>query len=152
MDEPVEKLKLRNIGAKVNKTLLTVMTFANDLVLIMEEFILMKILLEDCKEFFKMKGLKVNVVKCASLRVLLIKGTTSIKVITRVHRQWGTIDIPVINFEDLPKYLGVDITPIGNVRLPRKKWEGYLQNIAKCNLNPIQKVQAFRQVITAKIQ
>lgn len=73
MDELVEKLKLRNIGAKVNKTLLTVMAFANDLVLIMGEFILMKILLEDCKEFFKMKGLKVNVVKCASLRVLLIK-------------------------------------------------------------------------------
>ena len=152
MDDFIEKLKLRNIGVKVNETLLNLMAFANELLLITEEFIHLKILLEDCKEFFEMKGLKVNTGKCASLGVLHEKGKRSMKMTTRVHRQWGTIDIPSINFEDLLKYLEVDITPMGDVRLLRKKWEGYLQNITKCKLNPIQKIQETKQVITAKIQ
>ena len=81
-----------------------------------------------------------------------MKGEKSMKVVTRTHRYWGNVEIPSITFNDLPKYLGVCITPTGNVQLPRKKCEDYLQNIAKSYLNPIQKVQVIRQVITAKIQ
>ena len=62
------------------------------------------------------------------------------------------MEIPSITFDDLPKYLGVYITPTGNVQLPRQTWEDYLQNIIKSHLNPIQKVQAIRQVVTVKIQ
>ena len=56
------------------------------------------------------------------------------KVITKVHRQWDSADIPSITFEYLPKYLVVNITPTEVVRFPRKKQEGYLQNIEKCSL------------------
>ena len=49
------------------------MAFVDDLVIITEENINMKILMEECKEFFDMKGLAVNADKCASLRVLPVK-------------------------------------------------------------------------------
>ena len=81
-----------------------------------------------------------------------MKGKKSMKVVTRTHRYWGNVEIPSITFDDLLKYLGVCITPTGNVQLPRKKCEDYLQNIAKSHVNPIQKVHVIRQVITAKIQ
>lgn len=60
--------------------------------------------------------------------------------------------IPSITFKDLVKYLGVEIGPDGLVRLPRKTWQTYLQNLEKSHLNPIQKVEAIRQVIVARIQ
>ena len=98
-----------------------------------------------------MKGLAVNARKCASLRVLPVKGKKS-KVVTSTHRYWGIVEIPSITFDDLLKYLGVQITPTGNVQLPRKTWEDYLQNFTKSHFNPIQKVQAISQVVTAKLQ
>lgn len=81
-----------------------------------------------------MKGLTNNTGKCASLIFLPVKGKRSMKVITKVHRQWDSADIPSITFEYLPKYLVVNITPTEVVRFPRKKQEGYLQNIEKCSL------------------
>lgn len=59
---------------RINGTLLNVTAFVEDLVAIIEENVRMKILLEQCKHFFDMKGLAVNAGKCASLRVLLVKG------------------------------------------------------------------------------
>ena len=73
MDELIEKLKSKNIGVKINGTLLSVMAFADDLVIVTEENVHIKILLEECKQFFDMKGLAVNAGKCASLRVLPVK-------------------------------------------------------------------------------
>ena len=73
MDELIEKLKSKNIGVKINGTLLSVMAFADDLVIVTEENVHMKILLEECKEFFDMKSLAVNAGKCASLSVLPVK-------------------------------------------------------------------------------
>ena len=73
IDELIEKLKSKNIGVRINGTLLSVMAFVDDLVIITEENINMKILMEECKEFFDMKGLAVNADKCASLRVLPVK-------------------------------------------------------------------------------
>ena len=62
------------------------MAFANDLVVTTEESLRMKIPLEQCKQFFEMKGVAVNVGKCASLKSLPVKGKKSMKVVTRTHR------------------------------------------------------------------
>ena len=50
------------------------------------------------------------------------------------------------------KYLGVEIQPDGSVKLPRVTWETYLKNLAPAHLNPIQRVDAIRQIMVAKIQ
>ena len=76
----------------------------------------------------------------------------SMKVIPKSHTQCGTENIPSITFKDLVKYLGVEIQPDGTVKLPRELWNRYLENLSKVHLNLIQKVEAIRQVIAAKIQ
>lgn len=53
------------------------------------------------------------------------------KVVTRTHRYWRIKEIPSTTFDDLPKYLGVCITPTQDVQLPRRKWEGYLKNVER---------------------
>lgn len=152
IDELLEKLRRLNIGIKVGDDLLYCMAFADDLVLLTEERIHMQILIEETKQFFDDKGLTANAGKCASLRVVPVAKKQSMKVITAKHRKWGDEMIPSITFKDLVKYLGVEIGPDGRVRLPRKTWQTYLQNLEKSHLNPIQKVEAIRQVIVARIQ
>ena len=137
IDELLEKLRTMKIGIKIDKELLNCMAFADDLVLLTEERIHMQILIEETKRFFDDKGLMANAGKCASLRVVPVAKKQSMKVITTMHRKWGDEKIPSITFTDLVKYLGVEIGPDGLVRLPRKTWETYLQNLEKSHLNPI---------------
>ena len=112
----------------------------------------MQILLERCKTFFDNKGLKANAGKCASLRRVPAGKKRTLKVITEKDRKWGSEDIPSITFEDLLRHLGVDIRPDGSVKLPRATWENYLKNLAAAHLNPIQKIDAIRQIIVVKVQ
>lgn len=112
----------------------------------------MQILLEKCKEVFQNKGLTANAGKCASLRVVSVPKKKSMKVITKHHRNWGDEEISPITFEDLARYLGVDIQPYGNIRLPRALWKSYFENLSKAHLNPIQKIEAIRQTLVSKIK
>ena len=128
------------------------MAFADDLVLISEERIHMQMLLEESKRFLDQKGLRANLKKCASLRVVPAGKKKTMKVITTIHRRWGNEEIPSIMFQDLVKYLGVELQPDGSVKLPRQLWEKYLENLRQSHLNPIQKIEATRQVLVAKIQ
>ena len=152
IDELIEKLKENNIGVQLGDSKVCCMAFADDLVLITEERIHMQILIEQSKEFFDQKGLQATAGKCATLRVVPAGKKRTLKVITTVHQTWGRENIPSITFKDLVKYLGVELRPDGEVKLPRKTWELYLANISAAHLNPIQKVDAIHQVIIAKIQ
>ena len=67
IDELIEKLKKTNIGVEIGGERICCMAFADDLVLISENKTHMKILIEESKEFFDMKGLQANAGKCASL-------------------------------------------------------------------------------------
>lgn len=52
----------------------------------------------------------------------------SMKVITKHHRNWGDEEISPITFEDLARYLGVDIQPDGNIRLIKSAPESNPKN------------------------
>ena len=127
------------------------MAFADDLVLITLERVHMQILLERCKTFFENKGLQANAGKCASLTCVSAGKKRTLKVVTEKHRKWGSEAIPSITFEDLVRYLRVDIRPDASVKLPRAAWENYPKNLAAAHLNPIQKIDAIRQIIVAKV-
>ena len=104
VDKLLEKIEQKKIGIKVGDALINIMAFADDLVLITEEPGDMKILLQMCKKFFDEKGLSVNATKCASLKVLPVKGKRALKVITETYRHWKGQPIPSINFEKLGKF------------------------------------------------
>ena len=152
IDELIEDLKGTRIGVKLNGHPICCMAFAEDLVLISEEKIHMQILIERSKHFFDCKGLSANAGKCASLRVVLAGKKRTLKVITAKHRKWGPEDIPSLTFKDLVRYLGVELEPDGTVKLPRKTWNTYLENLQAAHLNPIQKIEATHQIVIAKIQ
>ena len=151
IDELIEDLKKIKVGIEIGERICC-MAFADDLVLIREERIHMQMLLEESKRFLNQKGLRANPKKCASLRVVPAGKKKAIKVMTTIHRRWGNEEIPSITFQDLVKYLGVELHPDGSVKLLRQLWEKYLENLRQSHLNPIQKIEAIRQVLIAKIQ
>ena len=138
IDELLERTEQTRIGVKyliTLDTLINVMAFADDLVLIGEKPGNMKILLQMCEKLFDEKGLSVNTTKCASLKVLPVKGKKAMKVITEIHRHWKGQPNPNINFEKLGKYLRLHINHTRKVELPRKLWKLYFERIKKLCLN-----------------
>ena len=152
IDELIEDLKKIKVGIEIGGERICCMAFADDLVLIREERIHMQMLLEESKRFLNQKGLRANPKKCASLRVVPAGKKKAMKVMTTIHKRWGNEEIPSITFQDLVKYLGVELHPDGSVKLLRQLWEKYLENLRQSHLNPIQKIEAIRQVLIAKIQ
>lgn len=136
-----------NIGGK----LVSIMAFADDLVLIVEDPGDMKILLKTCEKLSDQKGLSVNATKCASLKVLPLKGKTSMKVVTKAHQHCIGQAIPSINFEKLGKYLGLQIDQTGKVNLQRNLWKLYLGRIKSSCLTIFQKIRVTKEVIGSKI-
>ena len=136
-----------NIGGK----LVSIMTFADDLVLIAEDPGDMKILLKTCEKFSDQKGLSVNATKCANLKVLPVKGKKSMKVVTKGHQHWRGQAMPSINFEKLGKYLGLQTDHTEKVNLPRNLWKLYLERIRSSCLTFFQNIRVIKEVMSSKI-
>ena len=151
MGELIERIEQKKIGIKAGDKVVKIMAFANDFVLIVENPGDMKMLLQNCARFFNEKGLSINGRKCASLKVLSIKGKKAMKVITKVHQYWKGQPIPNINFEKLGRDLRLYINHEGRVKLPRNLWKVCLERIRKSCLTVFQKIQFFKEVICNKI-
>ena len=151
IDELIVKLKRLGIGIKLGDNLVSVMAFADDLFLLTEHSSHMLVAIKECERFLDQKGLKVNVGKSGSLRVLPVKGKCSMKVITREHRWWGEFPIPSLDLVMLQKYLGVYIRHDGKIALLKASWKMKLDHLMSCYLTPIQKIQVIRQSICSVI-
>ena len=147
MNELLERLQSRGIGIQVGSQQIAVMAFTDNLVLVAEEASHMNIALHEYGRFFDQKALRVNVKKCATLRVLSVIGKNSMKVVTDTHRWWRNTPIPSIGFVDLYKYLGVWIQPDGRIWIPKKQWEEMFSNISNSCLKPMQKLRCITQVV-----
>lgn len=79
------------------------MEFVDDLVLMAEDPGDKNVLLSDREKLFDEKGLQVNSTKCASLKVLPVKGKVAMKVITATHRYCKKQPVPSMDFEKLCK-------------------------------------------------
>ena len=151
LDELIERLESLDCGVSVRGNRFGVMAFADDLVLLSSSKGGMDLFLRTCKTFFEEKSLKVNAGKCGSMWLLPVKGKKSMKVVTEDHRYWGDQVIPNLTHTDLTKYLGIDITPKGDVLLPYATWKLWFQNLRKSALKVEQKVLAMQSIVIPKI-
>ena len=152
LDELIVRLKSLGIGIKLGDALISVMTFADNLVLLTEHSSHMLLAIKECQRFLDQKGLKVNVGKCGSLRVLPVKGKNSMKVTIREHRRCGEYAIPSLDFVNLQKYCGVYIWDDGKIAQLRASWKMKLERLISCYLTSTQKIQIIRQSIRRKTE
>ena len=111
MDELLKQLQNQGKGIQIGDQRIAIITFVHHLVLVNEEAFHMNMALHECGRFFHHEGLKVNVTKCTTLRVLPVKEKKFLKVMTDTLWWWKNLPMPSIGFEDLYKYLGVSIQP-----------------------------------------
>ena len=88
----VDEFKRLGISIKLRDNLVSVMTFADDLVLLTKNSSHMLIAIKECQRFLDQKRLKVNADKSGSLRVLPVNGKRVMKVISPEHRAIRAIE------------------------------------------------------------
>ena len=92
IDEMIVRLKRLGISIKLRDNLVSVMAFADDLVLLTKNSSHMLIAIKERQRFLDQKRFKVNADKCGSLRVLPVKGKSVMKVIFPEHRAIRVIE------------------------------------------------------------
>ena len=151
IDELMTRLRESKLGVSVGEELVAGMAFADDLSLAATSAEDMVELLKICEEFFDSKALEVNATKCSSLRLVPATNSKRMKVITTVHRWWKNTGIPCVTFEDMDKYLGVKITPLGEVLINVQEWKRRLENLRKAALKPFQRADAIRDLLVPRL-
>ena len=141
------------MGIRIEDAIISCMCFADDLILISDNNEDMNLLLKICEAFFDEKHLKVNALKCQSLRSTPVKNKKAMKVESEIHRWWKGIPIHSFSYERFSKYLGVTVgvNPRGEIILPMEDWDSWLNNIKKAALEPQQKIIAIKSVIIPKL-
>ena len=151
----VVQLEQSNLGYKLKNERVSVLAFADDLVLISESDFGMKRMLADCENFFDEKRLKANADKCLVYRQVPCTKSSNkknVKVITEHHKWWKGEAIPVMDYENLSKYLGVKFNPRGEIIIPLEEWKGMLANLRKAPLKPEQKIKILKENVIGKWQ
>ena len=151
MDELLLRFDQRNdLGIQVGNEKVSIMAFADDLVIITESGEQCCLALDICSEFFGQNGLKVNAKKCASLRVLPTKGR-AMKVVVEPHRYWNGVPIPSVHWDNLYKYLGVRILPNGCINVSEGKFKDMFQRIKGSKLKATQKLECITSVVLPRM-
>ena len=155
LDELIEKLEGKNCGASFCGLRVACMPFSDDLVLLSDSEATMNILLETARLFFDGKGLTINAKKCFSYRSLPVKDKVAMKIVTRIHRWWGTRanaePIPSMTFVELAKYLGLRFRPNGEVAIPLDDYDKWRSNVKKSCLKPEQKIDILKSTIIGRM-
>ena len=151
MDELITNLEETNVGIDIDGAKINCLAFADDLVLMTENYLDMNILLKRCEKFFKNTCLRVNASKCLSFRATTVKDKKSFKVYDDTHRWWENVPLPSLTYENLCKYLGIKLNPLGEVVLPIEQWNNWFESLRKAALKPQQRIIAIKEVIIPKI-
>ena len=151
MDELLEMINSEPAGIKIDQEKISIMAFADDLVLLTESANDMKILLDKCRDFFDKKGLKANAAKCQGLNAYPLRGRRNHLIASKPSHFWGDVPIPVMDLVSTAKYLGCDVTAKGDVELPEDRWDQWIENIQRAPLKPDQRIRALKTYFIPRI-
>ena len=150
MDELVTEVDGLPTGVSIGESRVSIMAFADDLVLLSNSRSDMESLLKAASGFFDKRHLSVNARKCQSLQVLPCKGRASMRVTEEVHRWFGGVPIPSMTYEALAKYLGVHFDPHGKIVVKQTELETWCERLATAALKPYQKT--MHQISESRIR
>ena len=151
IDELIDEIQQLDSGYKLQGQQVSIMGFADDLVLISDNDYGMKHLLQRCETFFDNRGLSVNTKKSLSLRTLPIRGKNSMKTISETHRFFKGSPLPSADYDQMMRYLGVQLNPLGEVYIPLDLWTTWFERLRRAPLKPAQKIWSIRSVLVPRM-
>lgn len=147
MDELFYKLPTI-IGYKVGETLINVLAFADDLVLISSSEAGMCRLLEHTEAFLLERGLKLNPGKCTALSLKKLGKSKKLIFGSMPTFKISGQYLSMLSYENMLTYLGIQYDPKGKVKLNiNGELEHLLKLLAAAPLKPHQKVSMLKQFL-----
>lgn len=136
-------------GTITNGTTISTLAFADDLLLIEDDPDRMTVSLDRARAFMEARGMKVNGRKCFSATTMRHRGA-----LKPVNRSTYSIDgqnIPAVTDVNPAKYLGHNFNTSGIMKPNLIHLEGWLDNIYRAPLKPLQKLQLIKDHAIPKV-
>ena len=144
MDELIAEIHSLKVSVNLGGTKVSILAFADDLVLLTPNRGDMQCLLDRASKFFDKHGLQINVSKCQSLLAEAVSGKRSHKVSSSAHQWWKGVPMPSLTYDSLAKYLGVEFNPRGEIFMPQVKWKAWMTNIWEALLKLYQRAVVIK--------
>jgi hypothetical protein len=152
LDELVCELSSSGFGIQIGPQRVSVLAFADDLILCEGSEFGMNSLLSLTTKFFKARGMSINPKKSLSLRLLPVKGIHTMKVVTTgTYRVEGEL-VKAMEVQGLSRYLGAQFDTKGNVIFKHSTVRSWLNNLKAVPLKPEQKLLAIKQIVIPRLQ
>ena len=107
MDELVDELDPRLGYRRQNASPISIMAFADNLVLVSELRTGIECLSKKTETFMSQRGMKINPRKCFSLGLKKVESKKQLRIVTEPFLRVGNIDLPTVGPIGSTRYLGV---------------------------------------------
>lgn len=132
-------------GVKLDEANVSVLAFADDIVLLSEDVQSMESKLLIVEKSLNHHGLEVNVAKCNALQLLRVPGTKRTAVVTTAMFTIGGHKVPTLATEDQMKYLGLQYSHLGVAAPSVEKLVTMLGQLKSAPLKPWQKLYVVQK-------
>ena len=151
LDDLISSLKDSKIGVSLDSLKVNCLAFADDIVLIADSKYDLQAGLNLALEFFRTLSMTINVKKCETLRIVPAHKVKSMKIDTKSVFYIGNSRIRTCGFDRPLRYLGVQITPKGDLVYPRASLELMLGRLTRARIRPEQRIRMLRQTVLPRI-
>jgi len=149
IDELICKISLIS-GLQISDRNVSCLAYADDLVLLANSIEEGNVLLNICLDFFKARGLELNVGKCRSITAQTVPPKKKLYVKTSVCYRVNDIDIPTCDPQSFVKYLGQQFSPFGVKKCTLKELDKQLQLVRRAPLKMWQKIEIIQDFVIPK--
>ena len=147
MDELVDELDPRLGYRRQNASPISIMAFADDLVLVSESLTGIECLLKKTETFMSQRGMKINPRKSYSVGLKKVGSKKQLRIVTKPFLRVGDIDLPTVGPDGSTRYLGIQFGAggIGKVLAEQDKCD--TTRLVGSALKPKQKIEFIRSFI-----
>ena len=152
VDELICKLEERSQGLTVSEHLsISVLGYADDLVLFADSRKEGQRLLSIAENFFRQRGLSLNVAKCAALCVQVVPAKKTLYTVSRPLFYADGEFVKQLSPDEFFKYLGRHVTTLGYARPFVGELQAQLQRIRSAPLKPAQKLSILKGYLLPRL-
>ena len=147
MDELVDRLS-PSLGYQLSeKSAISTLAFADDLVLVSESLPGIEALLKETETFMRSRGLSINPRKSHTIGLKKVGARKQLRILTEPFLTVAGSELPVLSANNSARYLGLEFGPGGAAKVVKAGFREMFARLVGSGLKPRQKIECLRKFV-----